>query len=49
MGSWLLRRATLSMTGASRVVIGGDIFQTTLVRRDPESVALSSPRDATST
>ena len=40
-------RATLSTTGASRVVIGGEIFQTVVVRRDPESVALSSPRDAT--
>jgi hypothetical protein len=40
-------RATLATTGTSRVVIGGEIFQTVVVRRDPESVALSSPRDAT--
>jgi len=40
-------RATLATTGTSRVVIGGNIFQTVVVRRDPESVALSSPRDAT--
>src|SRR5207247_7151388 len=40
-------RATMLTTGTSRVVIGGDIFQTVVVRHDPESVALSSPRDAT--
>jgi hypothetical protein len=40
-------RATLSSLGSSRVVIGGDVFQTIVVRRPPESVALSSPRDAT--
>ena len=40
-------RATLSTTGTSRVVIGGDIFQTVVVNRGPESVALTSPRDAT--
>ena len=39
--------ATLSTTGISRVVVGGDVFQTQIVRRDPESIALSSPRDAT--
>jgi hypothetical protein len=39
--------ATLSTTGASRVVIGGTVFQTVPVRRPPESVALTSPRDAT--
>jgi hypothetical protein len=39
--------ATLSTTAASRVVIGGDIFQTVIVRRDPEQVALTSPQDAT--
>ena len=40
-------RATLSTTGTSRVVIGDDSFRTVLVRRDPETVGLSSPRDAT--
>jgi hypothetical protein len=40
-------RATLLTTGMSRVVIGGDVFQTVVVRRAPEAVALSSPRDAT--
>jgi hypothetical protein len=40
-------RATLSTTGASRVVIGGDIFQTVLANHGPQSVALCSPRDAT--
>jgi hypothetical protein len=39
--------ATLSTTGLSRVVIGGDIFQTVPIRRDPESVALSAPINAT--
>ena len=39
--------ATLSTTAASRVVIGGDIFQTVIVRRDPEQVALTSPQNAT--
>lgn len=40
-------RATLSTTGMSRVVIGGDIFQTVIANHGPQSVALSSPRDAT--
>jgi hypothetical protein len=40
-------RATLSTTGTSRVVIGPDVFQTVLVRRPPEQVALSSPREST--
>lgn len=40
-------RATLSTSGTSRVVIGGDTFRTAVVRRDPETVGLSSPRDAT--
>jgi hypothetical protein len=40
-------RATLTTSGVSRVVIGGDIFQTLSVRRDPESVALTSPMNAT--
>jgi hypothetical protein len=40
-------RATLTTAGVSRVVIGGDVFQTISVRRDPESVALTSPMNAT--
>jgi hypothetical protein len=39
--------ATLSTSGISRVVIAGDVFQTVVLRRDPESVALTSPREAT--
>jgi len=39
--------ATLSTSGTSRVVIGGDTFRNVLVRRDPETIGLSSPRDAT--
>jgi hypothetical protein len=38
--------AMLSSTGLSRVVIGGDTFQTSSIRRDPESVALSAPINA---
>jgi len=40
-------RATLSTTGPARVVISGDRFQTVTMRRAPETVALTSPRDAT--
>ncbi|HKX57095.1 MAG TPA: hypothetical protein VJN01_13380, partial [Xanthomonadales bacterium] len=40
-------RATLTTSGVSRVVIDGDTFQTIAVRRDPESVALTSPMNAT--
>ena len=40
-------RATLSSSGTSRVVLGGDVFRPAIIRRDPESVALTSPRDAT--
>ncbi|OWY63554.1 hypothetical protein B7486_52445 [cyanobacterium TDX16] len=39
--------ATLSTTGLSRTVIGPEIFQTLPIRRDPESVALTSPSNAT--
>ena len=39
--------ATLSNTGVSRVVVGPDLFQTTLVRRLPESIALTSPIGST--
>lgn len=40
-------RATLTASGLSRVVIGGDLFQPMTVRRDLESVALTSPLNAT--
>ena len=40
-------KATLSNTGISRVVVGPGPFQTVTIRRDPESVALSIPIDAT--
>jgi hypothetical protein len=40
-------RATLSTPGTSRTVIGGDTFRIVTVRRDPETIALSSPKDAT--
>lgn len=36
-------RATLANTGISRVVIGGDSFQTVTIRRDPETIALTAP------
>jgi hypothetical protein len=36
-------RATLSNIGISRVVIGGDSFQTVTIRRDPETIALTAP------
>jgi hypothetical protein len=35
-------RATLTASGVSRVVTAGDSFQTVVVRRDPETVALDS-------
>jgi hypothetical protein len=40
-------RATLSTTGTSRVVIGGDNFGQVVVQRGPETVALTSPAGAT--
>jgi hypothetical protein len=40
-------RATLAATGVSRVTVGDVVFQTIVVRRDPELVALSSPQNAT--
>ena len=39
--------ASLSSTGISRVVVGGNSFQGVVIRRDPETVALSSPMNAT--
>ncbi|WP_019501043.1 OmpL47-type beta-barrel domain-containing protein [Pseudanabaena sp. PCC 6802] len=40
-------RATLTTSGLSRVVVGGDLFQTIVVRRDPEQIAFTSPSNAT--
>jgi hypothetical protein len=40
-------RATLTASGISRVVTGGEVFQQVAVRRDPELVALTSPISAT--
>jgi hypothetical protein len=40
-------RATLIASGISRVVSGGDVFQTITVRRDPELIAFTSPSNAT--
>jgi hypothetical protein len=39
--------ATLSTTGPSRVVIGGDLFQTVLIKRTPEFIAMSAPNNST--
>lgn len=36
-------KATLSSTGVSRVVVGPEPFQTVVIRREPETVALSIP------
>lgn len=38
--------ATLSTNGTSRVIIGGEVFQTVRINRGPELVALTSPQDA---
>jgi hypothetical protein len=40
-------RATLIASGVSRVVSGGDVCQTLVVRRDPELIAFTSPSNAT--
>jgi hypothetical protein len=40
-------RATLSTTGTARTVLGGPVFQAVRMNYGPQSVALSSPRDAT--
>lgn len=40
-------RATLATTGPTRVIVAGPDFPTVVVRRGPESVALSSPMNAT--
>lgn len=38
-------KATLSNSGLSRVVIGGDIFQSTYVKRDPEMIVLNGTQN----
>ena len=40
-------KASLSSRGISRVIIGGDLFQEVIIRRNPEIVYLSSPINAT--
>ena len=40
-------RATLIASGISRVVSGGDVFQSIVVRRDPELIAFTSTSNAT--
>lgn len=40
-------RATLTASGLSRVVVGGSVFQTMVVRRSPELIAFTSPSGAT--
>jgi hypothetical protein len=40
-------RATLISSGISRVVTGGDVFQSIIVRRDPELIAFTTPSNAT--
>jgi hypothetical protein len=40
-------RATLITSGISRVVTGGDVFQSTVVRREPELIAFTAPSNAT--
>jgi hypothetical protein len=39
-------RATFTASGISRVVIGPQVFQETVIRRDPEFVGLTSPANA---
>lgn len=40
-------RATLTASALSRVVVGGEVFQTIVVRHDPELIAFTSPSNAT--
>jgi len=40
-------KAELSNSGISRVVTGGPPFRTKVIRRDPESITLSSPQNET--
>ncbi|MGW0631176.1 Tc toxin subunit A-related protein [Streptomyces sp. NPDC002758] len=40
-------RATLSTTGASRIVVGPDVFRMIALRRLPESVSLTAPLNGT--
>ena len=40
-------RATLTASGISQVIVGKDVFQPIVVRRDPELIAFTSPIEAT--
>jgi hypothetical protein len=40
-------KASLATTGLSRTVIGGDVFRTVTIQRNPELIALTSPMNAT--
>jgi len=40
-------RATLTSSGISRVVVGPEVFQQIIVRREPQTIALTSPVNAT--
>jgi hypothetical protein len=40
-------RATLTASGISRIVTGGDTFETVQVQRAPETIAFTSPNNAT--
>jgi hypothetical protein len=40
-------RATLSTSGISRVVVGGDTFVSTVIRRDPDEIAFVAAMNAT--
>ena len=40
-------RATLSASGLSRVVVGEGVFQSIIIRRNPEMIAFTSPNNAT--
>jgi len=40
-------RATLAASGISRIVTGGDTFETVQVQRAPETIAFTSPNNAT--
>ena len=44
---WLISPASGFVTGTSRVVISGDVFQTVVVNTGPQSVALTLPVNAT--
>lgn len=41
--------ATLQSTGISRVVIGGNVFQSKVIRREPETISFTAPFNASGT